>query len=70
MQYEAIINNHKEAIYVDEALFFAGNIYLNQLKLPEKAKPLFEKIIFEHQDSIFFVDARTKFRQIRGDKTL
>ena len=70
MQYEAIINNHKEAIYVDEALFFAGNIYLNQLKLPEKAKLLFEKIIFEHQDSIFFVDARTKFRQIRGDKTL
>ena len=70
LQYEAIISNHKDAIYADEALFFAAEIFLNKLNLPEKAKPMYEKIIFEHQDSIFFVEARTKFRQIRGDKTL
>ena len=70
LQYEAVINNHKDAIYVDEALFFAADIYLNKLNSPEKAKPLFEKIIFEHQDSIFFVEARMKFRKIRGDKEI
>lgn len=70
IQYEAIINNHKEAIYTDEALFYAGEIYLNKLNQADKAKPLFEKIIFEHQDSIFFVNARNKFRKIRGDKDL
>lgn len=70
IQYEAIINTHKEAIYTDEALFYAGEIYLNKLNQADKAKPLFEKIIFEHQDSIFFVNARNKFRKIRGDKDL
>lgn len=68
--YENIINNYKECIYVDEALFFAAEIYLKNLMLPEKAKLLYEKIIFSHQDSIFFVDARQKFRQIRGDKEI
>ena len=70
LQYETVINNHKEAIYADEALFFSAEIYVNKLNLPDKAKPLFEKIIFEHQDSIFFVNSRTKFRQLRGDKEL
>jgi hypothetical protein len=31
---------------------------------------LFEKMIFEHQDSIYFIDARRKFREIRGDTNL
>lgn len=68
--YENIINNYKECIYIDEALFFAAEIYLKNLMLPEKAKLFYEKIIFSHQDSIFFVDARQKFRQIRGDKEI
>jgi hypothetical protein len=34
---------------------------------PEKAKELYEKIIFNHQDSIFFVEARKEFRMLRGD---
>jgi hypothetical protein len=38
--------------------------------LPDKAKPLYEKIIFNHQDSIYFVEAKRKFRELRGDKNL
>ena len=30
----------------------------------------YEKMIFNHQDSIYFVEARKKFRQLRGDKNL
>ncbi|MFE3867433.1 hypothetical protein ACFX5E_05010 [Flavobacterium sp. LS2P90] len=66
-QYQNIIDQHSDGIYVDEALFFSAEIYNKQLKLPEKAKPLYEKIIFNHQDSIYFVDARKTFRQLRGD---
>ena len=66
-QYQNIIDHHSDGIYVDEALFFSAEIYNKQLKLPEKAKPLYEKIIFNHQDSIYFVDARKTFRQLRGD---
>jgi tetratricopeptide (TPR) repeat protein len=66
-QYQSIIEQHSDGIYVDEALYFSAELYKNQLQLPEKAKPLFEKIIFNHQDSIYFVESRRKFRQLRGD---
>lgn len=69
-QYQSIIENHKDGIYIDEALYFSAEIYNLQLKDPEKAKPLYEKILFEHEDSIYFVDARKKFRQLRGDANL
>ena len=58
---------HAEGIYVDEALFFSAEIYDENLKQPELAKPLYEKMIFNHQDSIYFIEARRKFREIRGD---
>ena len=65
--YKEIIDKHSDGIYVDEALFFSAEIYDDKLKQPEIAKPLFEKMIFEHQDSIYFIESRRKFREIRGD---
>jgi len=69
-QYQNIIDHHSEGIYIDEALYFSAEIYNNKLQQPEKAKPLYEKIIFNHQDSIYFVEARKKYRQLRGDTNL
>ncbi|WP_026703540.1 tetratricopeptide repeat protein [Flavobacterium soli] len=69
-QYQNIIDNHKEGIYIDEALYFSAEIYNNDLKTPEKAKPLYEAVLFNHQDSIYFIEARKKFRQLRGDANL
>ncbi|MDR6968945.1 tetratricopeptide (TPR) repeat protein [Flavobacterium arsenatis] len=69
-QYQNIIDNHKEGIYIDEALYFSAEIYNNDLKVPEKAKPLYETVLFNHQDSIYFIEARKKFRQLRGDANL
>ena len=68
-QYQMIIDQHSDGIYIDEALYFSAEIYNKQL-LPEKAKPLYEKVLFNHQDSIYFVEARKKFRQLRGDTNL
>ncbi|TDE31412.1 tetratricopeptide repeat protein [Flavobacterium ranwuense] len=68
-QYQTIIDQHSNGIYIDEALYFSAEIYNKQL-LPEKAKPLYEKVLFNHQDSIYFVEARKKFRQLRGDTNL
>jgi len=70
VQYQNIIAQHSNGIYIDEALYFSAEIYNNKLQQPEKAKPLYEKIIFNHQDSIYFVDARKKYRQLRGDTNL
>ncbi len=69
-QYQDIIDHHSDGIYIDEALYFSAEIYNKQLKQPDKAKALYEKIIFGHQDSIYFVDARRKFRELRGDTNL
>ena len=68
--YSAIINNHKECIYIDEAYFFSAEIYNEKLKDFEKAKPLYESIIMNHEDSIYYVEARKKYRQLRGDTNL
>ncbi len=57
-------------ICIDEALYYSAEIYNKKLKLPEKAKLLYEKIIFSHEDSIYFVDSRKKYRELRGDSTL
>ena len=69
-QYQTIIDKHSDGIYVDEALYFSAEIYNKLLKDTEKAKPLYEKLVFHHEDSIYFVDARRKFRELRGDKEL
>jgi len=68
--YKSILDNHADGIYVDEALYFSADIYNLRLKDPEKAKPLYEKVIFEHQDSIHFVEARKKYRMLRGDANI
>ncbi|UOK42999.1 MULTISPECIES: tetratricopeptide repeat protein [Flavobacterium] len=68
--YQQILDNYKESIYTDEALFYSAEIYRKNLQDVEKAKALYEKVIFNHQDSIHFVDARTNFRKLRGDTNL
>lgn len=69
-QYQAIIEHHSDGIYIDEALYFSAEIYNKKLNEPEKAKPLYEKILFNHEDSIYFVEARKSFRRLRGDTNL
>jgi tetratricopeptide (TPR) repeat protein len=65
--YNYIITNYKEDLLADDALFMLAELYSNQLEQPEKAKDLYEQIIFNHADSIHFVEARKKFRALRGD---
>lgn len=65
--YQSIIANYRNGILIDDAYYFLAELYNNQLGQPEKAKELYENIIFNHQDSIYFVDSRKKFRMIRGD---
>ena len=67
LNYEAIIENYSDGILVDDAYFHLALLYENKLNSPEKAKPLFEKIIFNHADSIYFVEARKRYRSLRGD---
>lgn len=65
--YLAIIENYREDILADDAYYRLAELYNNQLAQPEKAKEFYEKVIFDYADSIFFVEARKKYRALRGD---
>lgn len=66
--YQQLIDGYQESILADNANYELGLIYKDQLEQPKKAKTYFESIIFNYPDSIFFVDARRYFRELRGDK--
>lgn len=68
MAYQKIIAEHKTDIYADNAYFALGELYRLHLNQPDKAQENYEQIIFNHQDSIYFVEARKYFRQLRGDE--
>lgn len=70
LAFDEIINKYQESIYVDEALYFSAEILNKNLNKPEQAKAFYEKILFNHQDSIYFTDSREKYRILRGDVTL
>lgn len=67
LNYQSIITNYGDEILADDALYFLADLYNYQLAEPEKAKDLYEQIIFKHEDSIYSVEARKKFRMLRGD---
>ncbi len=68
--YDILLEQHKEGIYIDEALFFAAEIYRKYLIDHEKAKRLYEKMVLEHPDSLYFTESRTHYRTLRGDPTI
>jgi tetratricopeptide (TPR) repeat protein len=68
--YQILLENHKESVYIDEALYFSAEIYNKELNESEKAKNLYEKIIFKHPDSIFYTEAQKQYRTLRGDNNL
>jgi len=65
---EEIVANHSDGIRADNALYELGQLYENQLNDIEKAKTWYEKLFIEYSDSTFAVDARKRYRILRGDK--
>ena len=56
-----------EDILADNALFLLGDICQNYLKLPEQAMAYYKLIITDYSDSVLLVEARKRFRFLRGD---
>jgi tetratricopeptide (TPR) repeat protein len=62
-----LMQNHGDDILADNATFMLGDIYENKLKNPEKAMEYYKKIITDFSGSILMVEARKRFRHLRGD---
>lgn len=65
--YLKIIADYSEDILIDDAYYFLAELYSIHLANTNEAKALYEKLIFNHEDSIYFIDARKKYRKLRGD---
>lgn len=65
--YLRLIQLHGDGILADNAHYNLAELYAGNLQNPQKAKEFYEKIIFNYADSIYFVDARKKYRALRGD---
>ncbi|MDX8552204.1 tetratricopeptide repeat protein [Tenacibaculum sp. 1B UA] len=67
VNYSKIIALDKKGIYIDDVYYNMAELYNSELNNLEKAKEYYQKIIFDHPSSIYLVDARKKFRKLRGD---
>lgn len=67
-KYNLILEKHKEEIRADNALYELAKIYDYQLNNREKAMELYEKLFIDFSNSVLAVEARKRFRILRGDK--
>jgi tetratricopeptide (TPR) repeat protein len=66
-EYTDIIGRHADGIRADNALFALAEINEKHLNNKEKAKELYEKLFIEYSGSTFAVEARKRYRILRGD---
>jgi tetratricopeptide (TPR) repeat protein len=65
--YEKVYKEYGTDILGDDALYKAAQLYDHQLNNPDEAKKLYEKLITEYPGSVYAVDARARYRILRGD---
>ncbi len=64
---EKIVSLYGDDILADNAIFYLGELNQKFLNNEEKAKQYYEKIILEYKDSTFVIEARKRYRKLRGD---
>ena len=65
--YTKVYENYPEEIRADNSLYAAAELYEYQLEDTEKAKELYEKLFIDFSNSTYAVEARKRFRVLRGD---
>lgn len=64
---EKVIDLYAMDILADNAIFALAELYQNELNDQEKAKELYQQLIFEHPGSLYVAEARKCYRTLRGD---
>ena len=64
---QIIVDEHPTEIRADNALFELAGLYEQNLEDAEKAQELYEKLFLDYSNSTFAVEARKRFRILRGD---
>lgn len=66
--YQEVVDKFKDDIRADNSLYNLAQLYEFKMIDLEKAKTLYEKVFIDYSGSVFAVDARKRFRILRGDK--
>lgn len=67
-QLQKIINAHSDGLWGDDAIFSLAEIYEHKLNQTDKAMELYQKIINDYPGSLFLLEARQRYRLLRGDQ--
>ena len=65
--YQRIIKEYPEEIRADNAIFNLAELYENELDDADQAKELYQTLFIDYPDSTFSIEARKRFRLLRGD---
>ena len=65
---QEIVDLHFDDIVADDALFKLAQLHDERLNNPEVALPLYEQLLFEFPGSLYAVEARRRFRLLRGEE--
>ena len=66
--YQSIVVDYYQEITADNALFNMAELYETKLNDLEKAQELYKQIMTDFPGSLYVVEARKRFRRLRGDK--
>lgn len=64
---QKIIDNYSFDLWADDAIFTLADIFETKLHQPEKARQLYQRIITDFPGSLYVIEARKRFRNLRGD---
>jgi tetratricopeptide (TPR) repeat protein len=64
--YEKIFTEYPYDLLADDALFHAAELHERFFHDEEQASLLYEKLLLEYKDSVFVIEARKRYRKIRG----
>ncbi len=65
--YQRVVDEFNYDIHADDALFQLAGLYRNPLNDPAKAMEYLQKLMKDFPGSLYVVEARKQFRQLRGD---
>ncbi len=65
--YQRIVDEFPEEIRADNSLFALASLYDHQLADDDRAKELYERLFIDYSNSTLAVEARKRFRILRGD---
>ena len=62
-----VVEDYGDQLLADDAVFQLAELYEYYLKDIPKAMEYYQKILKEHSDSLYVVQARSRYRTLRGD---